>query len=271
MNPLQKYFRQPKVYIKLPSGGLYSKPGTFSGDVSHMPIYGMTGMDEIILKTPDALLSGESTVAVMQSCCPVIKDPWEVSVIDIMMVLTAIRIATFGNEMTIEHTCSCGAENEYEVDLNKVIEHYMKCVYNNSVDVGEITIKLQPLTYKQSTEFNLKNFQLQQRMAQAEVLEEVERQPIINELFKELADTQTEIFKQAIESVEMGNQVVTERKYINEWLENCDKAVFDAIKKQNLMNNKTWEIPRFPVKCDACGTEVALSVDLDESNFFVQA
>ena len=51
-NPLQKYFRQPKIFIKLPSGGIFSKPGTIQGDITHMPVYGMTGMDEIIIKTP---------------------------------------------------------------------------------------------------------------------------------------------------------------------------------------------------------------------------
>ena len=64
-NPLQKYFRQPKVFIKLPSGGIYSKPGTIQGDAGNVPVYGMTGMDEIIVRTPDALLSGESTATVI--------------------------------------------------------------------------------------------------------------------------------------------------------------------------------------------------------------
>jgi len=56
-NPLQQYFRQPKIYIKLPSGGVFNKLGSLQGDVTNMPVYGMTGMDEIIMKTPDALMS----------------------------------------------------------------------------------------------------------------------------------------------------------------------------------------------------------------------
>ena len=73
-NPLQQYFRQPKVFITLPSHGVYNKPGTITGSFENMPIFGMTGMDEILLKTPDALLTGESTVKVIQSCCPNIVD-----------------------------------------------------------------------------------------------------------------------------------------------------------------------------------------------------
>jgi len=47
--------------------------------------------------------------------------------------------------------------------------------------------------------------------------------------------------------------------------------VFDAIKARNQKNNDAWAMPRFPVKCDNCGQEANLAVDLDQSNFFVQA
>ena len=71
-NPLKQYFRQPKIYITLPSKGVFYSPDDISGLFENIPIYGMTGMDEIILKTPDALMSGESTVKIVQSCCPTI-------------------------------------------------------------------------------------------------------------------------------------------------------------------------------------------------------
>jgi len=131
---------------------------------------------------------------------------------------------------------------------------------------------LQPLNYRNSTRFNLKNFQLQQQIAQAEVMEDKdERQKIIARLFRDLAETQNEIYRETIESVDTGEQVVTEREFILEWISNCDKTVFDAIKAQNNINSTAWEMPKFPVKCDECEKEVNLVVDLDQSNFFVQA
>lgn len=272
-NPLQKYFRQPKVFIRLPSGGIYSKPGTIQGDVNHMPVYGMTGMDEIVLKTPDALLTGESTAHVIASCCPSIKDPWEVSVVDVMLILAAIRISTFGPTMPVTHKCEqCETENEYDLDLNKIIEHYMACQFDNTVVDGEIKIKIQPLTYRQSTELNLKNFKLQQRLAQVDVIEDVEeRQRQMTPMFKELGQMQNEIYKLMVESIDTGTQVVTDKVFINEWLDNCDREVFDHIKDLTQKNNDTWTVPTFPVKCDNCGAETNLTVQLDESNFFVKA
>ena len=93
-NPLQQFFRQPKIYISLPSLGIYTIPGVIQGDVSNLPIYGMTGMDEILMKTPDALMTGESTVKVIESCCPVIEDAWDLCLLDLDIILTAIKIAT---------------------------------------------------------------------------------------------------------------------------------------------------------------------------------
>jgi len=272
-NPLQKYFRQPKVFIRLPSGGLYTKPGTLTGDVTHMPVYGMTGMDEIMIKTPDALLTGESTANAIASCCPNIKDPWAVSVTDIMLILAAIRISTYGNEMTIAHTCSkCSTENEYQLDLNKTIEHYMSCQYQNTIVLDNMTIKIQPLTYRQSTDFNLRNFKLQQQLNQAFDLEDKDQQSLkFKELYKSIGDLQIDILKETIESVAIDGQVVTERDYIIEWITNCDKTIVDAIKELNQKNNETWTVPRFKAQCENCNSENSIAVELDESSFFARA
>jgi hypothetical protein len=272
-NPLHKHFRQPKVFIKLPSGGIYSRPGNVQGDINQLPIYGMTGMDEIIMKTPDSLLSGASTAQVIASCCPNIKDPWDISVIDINMILSAIRIATFGSTMQVTNTCSnCNTENEYELDLNTIIEHFMSCHYQDTVTLPDLVIKLRPLNYQRSTEFNIINFQIQQRMAQADAMEAgEEKQKVTSDLFNQLADLQTDIFKAIIDSVDIGSQVVTEREFIDEWVANCDKSVFDAIKQTNQKNNQAWANPPFQVTCDNCQHEAKLSVEMDESNFFVNA
>ena len=76
-NPLQKYFRQPKIYIKLPSNGKWYPNGSLEvTDNMEFPVYAMTARDELMFKTPDALLNGQSTVDVIQSCVPSIKNAW---------------------------------------------------------------------------------------------------------------------------------------------------------------------------------------------------
>ena len=96
-NPLKKYFRQPKIYLRLPSKGNFYPKGVLDFPESgEIPVYAMTARDELIIKTPDALINGESTVEVIKSCIPNIKDPWKMPNIDTDAILIAIRIAKIG-------------------------------------------------------------------------------------------------------------------------------------------------------------------------------
>jgi hypothetical protein len=272
-NPLQQYFRQPKIFINLPSQGVYNKPGSLQGEVSNMPVFGMTGMDEILMKTPDALLTGESTVKVMQSCCPSIIDGWEVTNLDFNLILTAIRIATFGNTINVGHKCSgCGTENEFQIDLTRVVDYFAHCNYDNKVVYKNLVIKTKPLTYKQITDFALRNFQLQQRLNQNIVLtDEEEKKKNFSELFEQLAELQNEIFTEGIEQVTVDNTVVNEKEYIREWLANCDRDAYEDIKTTILKNQEIYSSPEHDVECSECGKAAKITVDLDQTSFFGKA
>lgn len=272
-NPLQQYFRQPKIFISLPSHGVYNKPGTIQGDTDHMPVFGMTGMDEILLKTPDALLTGESTMSVIKSCCPNIKDSTDLSTLDIDLVLAAIRIATFGNDLNVTHICPhCNAENDYSVDLNVLIDHYGSCKFDNKLVVDDLTITFRPLTYKQSTDFAMRNFQIQQQLNQViDIENEDEKQKYLNDLFRQLGILQSEIFLESIESVATESTVVKERTFISEWLSNCDKIVTDKIKEHNQKNLEIWRTPEQKVSCNECSKESSFRITLDQANFFANA
>jgi len=271
-NPLQNYFRQPKIFIDLPSKGIYNRIGTIDGPTDRLPVYGMTGMDEIIAKTPDALLSGESSVKIIQSCCPTIKDGWDISTLDSELIFAAIKIATYGNDMTIGHVCkACGEVNEYTAELSNGIDHLMACKYDNRIVIRDLIIKTKPFSYKQFTDFNIKNFELRQKLSQVEKLESKdEQQESINQLWLELAEIQKDSIVASIDSVQTADMTVSERGFILEWVENCDKEITDAIKAQIENTKRQWSIPPMSVKCE-CGQEAFLNIDLDYSNFFDNA
>lgn len=272
-NPLQQYFRQPKIYVSLPSQGIYYTPGVINGDPTRLPVFGMTGMDEILFKTPDALLAGESTAKVISSCCPSITDPWETSLIDLDLILSAVRIATFGNELNVGHKCTkCGTEHDYALNLTKFIEHYSTCQYDNRVVLDDLSVIIRPLSYKQNTEFALRNFAVQQKLFQIGQLTDVETQQKANkEIFDELTVLRNEIFTAGIESIDTGKVVVTERAFIEEWVANVDLEIVDRIKDHMERNRIAWIPPAQQVKCDACGHEDEVRIELDQSNFFAKA
>ena len=272
-NPLEQYFRQPKIYITLPSLGMYSQSGTFNGSSENMPVYSMTGMDEIIIKTPDALMSGESNIRIIESCCPSIRNARNLCSLDTNLIFAAIRIATYGNNLELTHTCpKCESINDYQLDLMRIIDFYNNKKYSNKIIVNDLVIKTQPITFQQSIEINIKNFEIQQQIIQTDKIENLEeKQKIVNRLWNEFATNQQKHYTLSIESVETPSITVSERGYIEEWLVNCDSIIVDKI-KDYLVNLKTeWDIPRFPVECPNCNHKIELNINLDYSNFFSKA
>ena len=177
------------------------------------------------------------------------------------------------HKISVTQTCAnCETENDYDLDLNVVIEHYANCKYNNKLAIGELVVKTQPLTYRQSTDLNIRTFKLQQRLAQIQRLEsEDEQTGMFKELFEELRIAQNDLYLNSIESVEVNNTVVTEKEFISEWLVNSDKATFDMIKDHIEKNKTAWALPTYPVKCTNCNTEASVYVELDQTNFFDNA
>jgi hypothetical protein len=159
-NPLSKYFRQPKLYIQLPSQGKWYAQGAIDyPENGELPVYSMTAKDELQFKTPDALLNGQATVDVIQSCMPNIKDAWKMPSIDLDVALIAIRLATYGEMMTLTlKTPVTGEEKEMQVDLRQLLDNFANLDYSDTVQMPEMTIKLRPLTYREFTTGALKTF-----------------------------------------------------------------------------------------------------------------
>lgn len=270
-NPLQKYFRQPKLFISLPSKGLHYGPGVIKGDSNNMPVFAMTGMDEILMKTPDALFNGEATVKVIESCCPYISDAKHVPSLDIDTLLVAIRIATFGEHMTVSHTCkNCGTENDFDIDLRTVIDHYSNIAFANTLQIDDLSIEVKPLSYQDLTDINVENFKLQKMLSQLQDSTTDDNAVLVQQIYENLAKVQLSVVLKSIESVRTPEgQSVDDPVFIKEWLENLEMVKYDAIKRALEKNKEAWSMPTNHIKCTSCGTEDSFEVTMDQSNFFV--
>lgn len=271
-NPLQKYYRQPKIYLDLPSKGNFYAKGTIDGDPSKLPVFGMTAMDEIMFKTPDALFNGEATVQVIKSCIPGLLHPWTMPQLDVDACLIAIRIATYGEKLETSFTCSsCGEDNKFDLNLNKSLEYYLSLDYESQIIVGPMMVTVRPLTYKEATDINTKSFELRRQLYNVSTLEDEElKNQTLNEIYKKIADLSAKGFTTAISKIEVEDSVVEDQNYIQEWLKNSDKDFFDAIKAQLEKNNEKWSLKSQLVECVSCKKENKVSFGLDNSDFFVK-
>lgn len=167
-NPLSQYFRQPAIYIRLPSGGEFYPQGTLDMPANfELPVLPMTAIDEITYRTPDALFNGTAVTNVIESCVPNIKDAWVVPSTDLDTILVGIRIATYGHEMDVNCTCpKCSHEDSFLLDLRSSIDMMKPADYRTPLTNRDMEIYFQPMTYKMLNQNNQLQFE-EQKVLQA--------------------------------------------------------------------------------------------------------
>jgi len=236
-NPLLNHMRQPKIFIKIPSGGKYWPEGSLNVSVNgEYPIYSMTAKDELILKTPDALINGQAIVDVIHSCMPNVKNAWACPSIDIDVILIAIRMATFGHMMPLQvtHADLEGGSGEFEIDLRTILDQLQADItWTERIEVKDnLVMYIRPLDYKTATGNNLAEFESQRimKIVKDESLSEEERLEYFRESFKRLTDITVGIINQCIYRIDSDSGSTEDPEFIKEFMENSDKEVFDSVK-----------------------------------------
>jgi hypothetical protein len=129
-----------------------------------------------------------------------------------------------------------------------------------------------PLSYKELTEESLISFSLRRQVFQAAELTDVDaQQKVLEEAYSKLADLKANVVIKRIESVQTIENVVEDTNFISEWIQNTDSSVFDTISKFLDDDQNVWNIPKFHAKCTSCEHVDNVSINLDQSSFFVQA
>jgi len=270
-NPLQQYFRRPALYFRLPSGGAGYPPGTIDlPENGELPVFPMTAIDDITIRTPDALFNGNAVVELIKSCVPNIKDPWSIPAVDLDPILVAIRIATEGNLMDISTECpSCKEESKYDVQLAGILAGFKPGDYNTPLTIGDMQIKFRPLPYKYVNEVNMAQFDVQKIIAEMEKLETAEQRSTRgSELMRNINSITVRLLTHTIEFIKTPTATVFESNFIQEFLENCDSKTFEMIKDKNVELRSTTENKPLEVKCMHCGFEYKQPFVLNVTDFF---
>lgn len=271
-NPLRDYFRQPAIYIKLPSQGNFWPQNSIELTVNgELPVLPMTAVDEITYRTPDALYNGQSTVNVIHSCLPNIKNAWDMPLMDFDSVLIAIRIASYGHELEITSTCpNCSHEESYSVDLRNVMDGLKAPDYESGLRFGDLEIVFKPLTYKQSNDNAIRQFEEQKMLSLVgdESISDEERTNRMSQALTAITDMTIKTLANCISMVKIPAALVTETDHIEEWLKNCDKDHFNQIRDHIVALRTESDIKPLNLECPACQTKYQQTFTLDQSNFF---
>ena len=277
-NPLKKYFRQAKLHVTLPSEYKFYPPGSIDvPETGELEVFSMTAKDELSFKTPDALLNGQATVDVVQSCIPAIKNAWIMPSIDIDAALVAIRMATYGESLTMTTKVPVtGEEREYELNLRDVLDEFSNLVYENVVTAGDLTIFLRPLTYQEFTKNALKTFEEQRifNLVNDESISDEDKLQAFTNSFTKLTQLTVDMIVQGIDKIVVGEEEVTNRDHIQDFMKNADKDFFNNVMEhlntqKDKYTIKPMEVQSTPEDIKAGAPETFLiPITFDQSNFF---
>jgi hypothetical protein len=279
-NPLTKYFRQPKIYIRLPSSGMFYPEGSLEKtENGEYPVYAMTAKDEIVMRTPDALLNGQATVDVIQSCMPNIKNAWMIPSIDIDAILTAIRLATYGEKLDISVDIPVVNDRRtYELDLRMVLDKLLEAAYDSEVNITpDLTAFIRPLTYKEFTQNAIKTLEEQRVFAivNDDSMSDEQKLDLFNKSFKKLTEINIGLVSQSISKITTPDGDVVDPTFIKEFIDNADKDFYKAILDHLELQKKRFSLEPFVIttteedQVKGAPKTVEVPITLDNANFFV--
>ena len=276
-NPLSGYFRAPKLYTKIPSLGKF-----YLDDVVHMPesgelpIFSMTAKDETMMKNPDALLNGEAIAQVISSCVPNVKKPRQLLSNDIDALLVAIQGATHGDDIDVKGQCpvcskECSGIASVETALATMT--VLEQVYAFDTKNG-LTVEVRPFTYESTVKAGIANFQSTRSLQSlSNITDEMEQLKAFNASFVRMAALNFDLIVDSIASVKgidaQGNDfVVTDRRQIREFMENCESSVGRGVEQHIQTVNGMGVNKTVQLNCEEHG-DFEQEIGFDPVNFFI--
>lgn len=254
-NPLLARVEMPGSTFQLPSRGLFYQNGELREDVEmgEVHIGPMSAYDEILMKTPDQLFSGEAVTKVFGRCIQQVLKPKELLARDVDFLLVCLRQVTYGNELEINYTHSCddAEEQTYKILLTDFIGSTKKIdpttigsAYGVTMPNGQV-VKLHPskfkdvLTMYQDTRYEITP--------------------------EEELDMNVFIIRSVISSVDG----ITNERHIEEWIKTISAGWLEKL--SNSIANTGDFGPDFSLKtkCKDCGKDIKIQTPVNPISFFM--
>jgi hypothetical protein len=273
-NPLAKYFRVPGVHVRLPSNGSFMPPGSvafsMTGDV---PVYPMRAADEILLKSPDALMSGYAIEKLVESCVPAIKFPRLLSSADIDVLLLAIRAATYGEIIELTPTCpNCSTENPVHRSLTPLLASMKMIDPENPVRLSDdVVAYVRPSNLINATTLGIASFEETRKVQAVEEADDATKRTQINASMQRISTLATEMVADSVQRIVVPEGTVTDRAMIREFFNNVSKEWTDKIQAKLDDLNQRGIDKSYAMTCQKCQHEWNAQIEFDPSTFFASA
>jgi len=276
-NPLAGFFRKPGISVKLPSGvGFYPQEMVELTPTGELEIFPLTLADELILKTPDALLNGAALEQVVISCAPGVKQPKRLLSPDLDVILLGMRYATYGNILNVESKCpKCGTENSYSINIQQcldavtVMEHVLEVHLDNG-----LRVIVQPFDFEAAIKAAAAGFE-QAKMIQILQRDDFSEQQKMIELIKitrKMSELQALLVASGIQEVILPDgSTVRDPQMILEWVTNTSRGDLELLEQEIKKLNMAGVPREHEVKCTNCGNQWKAELSYDPTSFFAKS
>jgi hypothetical protein len=280
-NPLQKYFRQPRAYIKLPSHKTnFFDPEAveYAKESKEIAVYPMTATDEINFRSPDALVTGDAVLNTIKSCVPEVKNPSKLFKNDIDFLLAIIRCISY-KSFDIEANCpKCKTTNTYTVPLDSILEavEYLDNEYPVNLDNG-LTVMVIPQKYESTLKYL--NIALEESSflrtlgGGTNMMPNTDKMKKLSKSLEHISQMSHEIMIDSIAAIinEHDNINVTDKNYIKEFVSNINAEEVKIISTEVDRVNTLGLLKNHEIKCTECDHEWKAEMMYDPVAFFTQS
>lgn len=136
-NPLLDFARKVECSVKIPSnGGWYDNDNISFNAINEIDIRPMLPNDEMTIVNPETLISGDSIIEIIKSCCPGIKNPSELYYPDVNAILLGIKKATYGDELTQQYICPLCWSKKNDIIAKEVLRLIKEKYPNGGIELS---------------------------------------------------------------------------------------------------------------------------------------
>jgi hypothetical protein len=189
-------------------------------------------------------------------------------------LLIAIRVASYGHDLEFNSTCPmCNEENERTIDLRGLLDAMKTPDFGQPLAQGDLTIYFQPMTYKNLNENNQVQFEEQKilQMLPDDQVADATKVSALGEALRKITQITIKALAQSIKSIQTPGGIVNEPEYISEFLENCDRNLFNRIRDFIINSKQASEIQPVKLECPDCKHQYEQAITLDMTSFFAAA
>lgn len=275
-NPLADFYRNPKLYVSLPSGtDFYTKDIVEMPEVGELPVYPMTAKDDLLTKNPDALLNGDAVIKLVKSCVPAVINPAELLAPDMEAILIAIRKASSKDKfMEVARNCpECDAENKFDLDLALVLSNAQEIEAVKQITLSNgLLAELSPTNYIHTVQGAKAVIEQNRNFQNIDPSQSDEQLKALGDALEKLSIMNYQVIIESINSITIPNgDTVTDPVLISEFLENVEKEIGmelnDAVSD---INNGGVE-KDLEMQCSECEHIYTTSINFDPVGFFLNS